>query len=194
MVILGITGGSGCGKTTVSEAFRRLGAEVVDADRTARQIVEPGRPALARIAAQFGEEYLRPDGTLDRRKLGNYVFSSPPALRLLNEITHRYIKEEIDKLIAKSNAAVFCIDAAALLDSSIPYDRLLVVLADRDIRARRICARDGISMTEALCRLDAQKPDSFYLEKADFVVYNNSGADKMDKEAEKIMNELRNWH
>ena len=194
MVILGITGGSGCGKTTVSQAFARLGAAMVDADQVARQIVLPGQPALEQIVRHFGPAFLCPDGTLNRRKLGNYVFTDPAALQALNRITHPYIQAEISRRIAQSKTDVFCIDAAALLEGGISYDRLLAVLADRDVRTRRICARDGISVDEALQRISAQQPDSFYLEKADFVVYNNGGADKMEQEAEKIMNELRNRH
>lgn len=194
MVILGITGGSGCGKTTVSAAFQRLGADAADCDIIARQIVEPGQPALARIAERFGTEFLWPDGTLNRRKLANHVFQDPAALAALNAITHRYINAALEQRIQSSRAPVFCIDAAALLESPITWHKLLAVLADRDVRAARICARDGISMEEALRRIDAQKPDQFYIEKADFVVYNNGSVDTMEKEAEKIMNELRNWH
>lgn len=191
MVILGITGGSGCGKTLISNVFRRLGAEVADGDKIAREIVEPGKPALAEIKARFGEEYLLPDGTLNRRKLGNYVFSNPAALQDLNRITHRYIQAEIDARMQESTASVFCIDAAALLDSDIRYDKLLVVLADHGVRARRICARDGISPEEAERRIAAQKPDEFYTARADFVVYNNGHADTMEEEAKKIMDKLR---
>lgn len=194
MVTLGITGGSGCGKTTVSQVFARLGAALVDADQVARQIVLPGCPALEQIVQHFGPEFLCTDGTLNRRKLGNYVFSDPAALQALNRITHPYIQAEISRRIVHGSADVFCIDAAALLESGIPYDKLLAVMADRDVRVRRICARDGITRDEALRRIGAQQPDSFYLEKADFVVYNNGEADKMEQEAEKIMNELRNRH
>lgn len=193
MIILGITGGSGCGKTTVSKILSNHGVDVIDCDTVAKKIVEPNTPALSEIIGYFGYDYLNPDGALNRRKLASLVFNSPEKLLKLNEITHKYIVQYIDLYIKNSRFDIIGIDAAALIESGIykKCDYVLCVLADYEKRAERIQIRDGISKKEAADRINAQKNDEFYIEKSDFIVYNNSNTKEIEDEILTILNKIR---
>ena len=183
-MILGVTGGSGCGKSSFSKLLAAKGAQVIDADETARQIVEPGMPALGEIAEAFGREYLCSDGTLDRKKLGKLVFSDAKKLHILNKITHKYIIAEIKRKLDELHAAVIVIDAALLFETPLAElcTRTVCVLAEERVRAERIMARDGLSEEQALDRIRSQQKDAFYISHADDVIYNN-GTEKELKEA-----------
>ena len=193
MIILGITGGSGCGKTTISEIFSRNGVDIIDCDKVARKIVEPDQPALAEIDAVFGNGYIKPDGTLDRKKMANLVFNSPENLLKLNEITHKYVAQYIDLYIKNSNSDIVAIDAAALIESGIykKCDYVLSVLAEKSVRLERIMNRDNLSLDEATSRINAQKSDNFYVEKSDYIIYNNDDLDKTNEQITKILNEIK---
>lgn len=193
MIILGITGGSGCGKTTVSKILSNHGVDVIDCDIVAKKIVEPNTPALSEITEYFGYDYINPDGTLNRRKLASLVFNSPEKLLKLNEITHKYVEEYIDLYIKNSSYDIVGIDAAALIESGIykKCDYMLCVLADRKKRIERIQIRDGISHKEAADRINAQKNDEFYIEKSDFIVYNNSNTKEIEDEILTVLNKIR---
>src|SRR5919201_6621650 len=100
MRVLGLTGGIGSGKSLVARIFQELGAEVIDADQLAREVVEPGEPALAEIVTDFGPDILLPDGRLDRTKLGSVIFADPAARRRLNAITHPRIRDRMRQAVA----------------------------------------------------------------------------------------------
>ena len=193
MIILGITGGSGCGKTTVSEILSKNGVDIIDCDKVARKIVEPNEPALFEIEAMFGSEYIKPDGTLDRKKMADLVFNSQESLLKLNEITHKYVAEYIDLYIKNSNFDIVAIDAAALIESGIykKCDYVLSVIANKSFRLERIMTRDNLSVDEATSRINAQKSDEFYVEKSDYVIYNNGDLEKINEQITKILNEIR---
>ena len=193
MIIIGITGGSGCGKTTVSNILSDNGVDIVDCDLVAKKIVEPNEPALNEIKEYFGLEYIKEDGTLNRKKLASLVFSDPEKLLKLNEITHKYVKEYIDLYIKNSKAEIVGLDAAALIESGIykNCDYLICVLADKNIRAERIMKRDRLSQEEATSRINAQKNDTFYIEKSDYVVYNNGNIDDVKNKVTEILDEIR---
>ncbi len=193
MIILGITGGSGCGKTTVSDYFRNNGIDVIDTDKVARLIVEPGQPALSEIKSIFGDEYISADGTLNRKKLGNYVFSHPDKISVLNKITHKYISRYVDSYINSYNGEIIGIDGAALIESGInsKCDFVLSVLSDIKIRTERIKKRDNLTDDEAKCRISAQKDDNFYIENSDFLVYNNNDIIYLHNQLDNILNKLR---
>ncbi len=190
--ILGVTGGSGCGKSAFCRELSRLGAYVIDADIVARQIVEKGMPALAEIKTEFGEEYLNSDGTLNRKKLGELVFSSPLKLEKLNKITHKYITEEINKKLKEKNGGLRIIDAALLFESGLDKicDRTVCVLASRDVRAERIMVRDAISQTAAYSRIEAQQNDEFYKKRADDVIENDGAEAELIAKAQKYWSKL----
>lgn len=193
MIILGITGGSGCGKTTVSKILSENGVDVVDCDLVTRKIVEPNEPALREIEDTFGNEYLNSDKTLNRKKLADLVFNSPENLLKLNKIMHKYVEEYINLYIQNSTCDIVGIDAAALIESGInkKCDYLLCVLANKDLRLQRIINRDNLSQDEALSRINAQKNDEFYIEKSDYIVYNNGNIDEINEQIIKILNEIR---
>lgn len=193
MIILGITGGSGTGKTTVSKIFTENGIDVIDTDKVARIIVEPKKPALLEIEQSFGKEYIAPDGTLIRKKLAGAVFSDEKKLELLNSITHKYITEYVNSYISNYTGEIIGIDGAALIESGIykQCDYLLSVLADKEIRIKRIVTRDSLSYDEAKTRIEAQKCDNFYIEKSDYIVYNNGKEESLRLEVKKIIDDLR---
>ncbi len=193
MIILGITGGSGSGKTTVSQMLSKNGVDMIDCDLVARKIVEPGEMALTEIKDFFGSEYIKPDGSLDRKKLAALVFSSSEKLEKLNEITHKYVEKYINLYIANSKSDIIGIDAAALIESGIykKCDFLLSVLADKNVRIERIMKRDSLFKADALMRINAQKCDEFYIEKSDYIVYNNGNIDEINNRILEILNEIR---
>ncbi|MBR5156394.1 MAG: dephospho-CoA kinase [Clostridia bacterium] len=193
-LILGVTGGSGCGKSNFCRVLAELGAYVIDADLVARDVVRQGKPALLEIKKEFGKEYILPNGELDRKKLGELVFSDSDKLNILNQITHKYIIKEIKKRIKESTCGLKVIDAAVLFESGLAdiCDRTVCVLADEEIRAKRISKRDGLTYDAAKTRINAQQRDDFYSGHSDDVILNNGTEKELDKEAEKYFEKLEN--
>lgn len=177
--IIGITGGSGCGKSYISKKLTERGFLVVDADASARVVMEKGHPCLAKTAAHFGEQILK-NGELDRKKLAQIVFADEASLKKLNEITHKYILADIYDKIEKGKGETVFVDGAVLIESGMKCDIMIGVLADREVRKSRIMNRDGLSEQEADRRIGAQQKDDFYIERCDFVIYNNTGEPDID--------------
>ncbi len=177
--VIGITGGSGCGKSYISKKLMERGFLVVDADVSARVVMEKGHPCLAETAAHFGEQILK-NGELDRKKLAEIVFSDEASLKKLNEITHKYILADIYDKIEKGKGETVFVDGAVLIESGIKCDMMIGVLADKEVRKNRIVSRDGLSETEADRRIGAQQEDSFYIDRCDFVFYNNGSEPDID--------------
>ena len=186
--LFGITGGSGCGKTTVSDIFRNLGYEVIDCDKISREISAKNSPCLSELKNVFGEKILLPDGSLDRKALGNIVFSSQASLKTLNDITHKYILEEIYKRADISKSRIIGIDGAVLIESGVSKKcrRMIAVLADRKIRAKRIIKRDNLTPEEAENRINSQKVDNFYIESCDYILYNNSDRATLENQVREV--------
>lgn len=193
LIVLGITGGSGTGKTAASEMFGVLGVKIIDADKVARKVVEKGKPALREIVDFFGKEILQSDGTLDRKKLGGIVFSCEEKLSKLNSITHKYISEYVYNEIATSEGGIIGIDGAVLIESEIAKqcDYICSVLADKKIRINRIMERDNLSYDETEKRMNSQKCDEFYIKNSDFVIYNNTTIINLQKQVEEIAQKLK---
>lgn len=191
MVVIGLTGGSGSGKSTVASLMQQRGIHVIDADKIGRFVVEKGRPALDEIVAEFGEEILFENGDLDRKKLGSIVFTNKEALLKLNAITHKYITEIVKEELAANKGIICAIDAAVLKESGIidMCDHVIAVIADKDVRIKRIMARDGLSEQSAKDRINSQDPDAKYVQYADFVI-NNSGDEALEVLLEDILNEI----
>lgn len=190
-VIIGITGGSGAGKTTVSDILRRNGVAVIDADIVAREVVERGKPALSEIAAEF-DGVILPSGELDRKKLGSIVFSDRKKLEKLNKITHKYITARIYKLIDECEGKCCAVDGAALFESGIDSecDYMCAVTADREVRIRRITARDGLSDEQAKKRIDSQMSDEEYAQKCDFIIRNNGSLSDTENDVMCCLNKI----
>lgn len=181
--IFGITGPTGAGKTTVSKVFENLGVYVIDADKVARIVMEPGHKCLDEVRAAFGTEVIRNDGTLDRKRLGDIVFSDAAKLKKLNSISHKHISREISHMIFIAKADMIAIDGAVLIGSGIDKQcRCIVsVIASPETRMSRICARDGISTEDAKKRINSQKNNKFYIENSDYIIYNDKNSSLSDR-------------
>ncbi len=177
LTILGITGGTGCGKTTALRTLEELGALIIDCDAVYHGLLMENRELLAEIDSAFPG--VVSGGVLDRKALGAVVFSEAEALARLNGITHKYVGLEIDRLLenwAMSGGRLAAIDAIELFGGNLAgrCKATFAVLADRDKRIERIMARDSITREYAALRVDAQKPDSYFEEKCDYILKNNS--------------------
>ena len=178
-LLVGLTGGIATGKSTVSEIFRRLGCEIIDADVLAREVVEPGEPALAAIVAEFGPGILDPAGRLDRKKLGAIVFADPDKRRRLEAITHPQIRvrlaERLQELIARGFEGLVIFDAPVMIESgtSRHVDRLVVVVTDAATQRARAVGRDG-DRADVERRIASQMPLADKARLADYVI-DNSG-------------------
>jgi dephospho-CoA kinase len=176
--VLGLTGGIGSGKSTVASMFAQLGADVIDADQLARQVVEPGQPALEEIATAFGRDVLLPDGRLDRGKLARIIFADPVARGKLNAITHPRIRERMAAEIAArgSRPGVLVVDIPLLYenDRAGTVEAVIVVWVDPKTQLRRLIERNGLSDEEARQRIAAQMSLDEKRARAD-VVIDNSG-------------------
>ncbi len=180
--IWGLTGGSGSGKTTAANILRDLGATVIDADVLAREVVKPGEKAYNEIVGYFGREYLLENGDINRKKLGETVFSDPERLKILNKITHPAITERVMEIIAKNKDSRIIIDAAALIDCERLKDlcgKIIVVCADKELRITRIMNRDGLTREEAARRIAAQTPQELLIKSADIVIENSGSAEDL---------------
>ncbi len=194
-MIFGITGQTGSGKSTVSEQFRALGVDVLDADFAARVVCEPGTPCLAEIIESFGRDMLLPNGELNRRRLGAVVFSDPEKLERLSKITHYYIREWVLQKIRQSKSMLCAIDGAVLIGSNMESlcRAMVAVVAEPDIRKKRIMARDGLSEEEAVKRIAAQEDEDFYRKHADFIIENNSGIQALEQQTKQIYDQIKQW-
>ena len=185
MLVIGLTGPSGAGKGEVSRLLQAQGAAIIDADEVYHALLVPPSPCLDALSEAFGAEILTPDGTLDRKRLAAIVFGEPDAeirkeqIKRLNGITHGYVLARADEILADMEARgvrAAILDAPALYESGGDKrcDLNVTVLSDRETRKRRIVLRDGLTEEEAEARINAQHPDSFYTERADTVLLNDT--------------------
>ncbi len=182
MKLIGLGGGIGAGKSTVSAALAQRGAVIVDADLIARQIVEPGTPALGELARRFGPDVLRPDGTLDRRMLATRAFATPEGLAALNAITHPAIAAEIDRQIRvhAGTSRIVVLDAALLFDREREgLVGTVVVDVDPEVAIGRLVALRGFEESDARKRVAAQMARSERVAKADRVIDNTGTVDEL---------------
>jgi len=176
MVVVGLTGGLGAGKTTIAGLFQDCGAKVIDADKLARDVVKPGKPAWKEIEKQFGNGVYHSDKTLNRQALAQVVFHKPSKLKILQNIIHpRVAREQArrTKVIGKAfPQTVIIYDAALLIEAGAHrrMDHVIVVKADRSKQIARVCHRDGLTKTEALRRIRQQMPLRQKLQYADTVL------------------------
>lgn len=177
---VGLTGGVASGKSLVSSQFRALGVPVLDADQVARDVVEPGQPALSEIAAAFGPASLLADGRLDRRRLRAIVFADPQARRRLEHITHPRIRERIRAWMDAQSAPYCMLENAILFESGMDalVDRVLVVDAPESLQRERLAARDGVDPALVEQMLAAQSPRELRLERADDVILNTGSPEQ----------------
>ena len=191
-MLIGLTGGIASVKSLVAEELKRLGAHLIDADEIAREVVKRGLPAYNEIVKEFGEKILNPDKTINRKVLGNIVFSNTELRRRLERITHPKIRKKIDKYIkeikGRNPDAIIVVDAALLIEAGLykKMEKVIVVYADEKTQIERLMERDGFTMDEAKNRLSAQIPLTEKRRYADFVIENVEGKNK-----EKIKDEVK---
>ena len=185
---IGLTGGIGSGKTAASERFRQLGAAVIDTDQIARQLVEPGQPALQDIVQAFGEAVLDADGRLDRAALRRIVFADAGKRRRLERILHPRIRARTTELAAAADAPYCVLVIPLLLETASPYDldRVLVVDAPEELQIERVMARNGLDRREVEAIMASQVNRQRRLEAADDVVVNDGDLDKLYGQVEAL--------
>jgi dephospho-CoA kinase len=193
--VFGLTGGVASGKSTVAQRFRERGLEVIDADRIARDVVEPGTDGLAEVVAAFGGDVLRSDGTLDRPKLGALVFADPEARRRLNAILHPRIGAETRRRIAELDArgvALAVYEAALLVENGLAdaFRPLVVVAVEPGEQRRRLVARDGLDAAEADRRIGAQLPLADKIAVADHVIRNDGTLEDLRRRADEVLDAI----
>ena len=196
MITLGITGRSGCGKSTVTAVFSAKGVPLADADQISREILLPGSPLLPRLAQRFGSDILRPDGTLDRRLLADRAFATPEGKLALDQLTHPEIVARIQAAKQAAQAAgapLFVVDGAVIVGTAAQAecDRLCVVTAPFEVSVARIVARDGISPEMAARRLQAQTPEAVLTAQADYVLCNDADLAALQAAAANLCRDLQ---
>ncbi|HOV42752.1 MAG TPA: dephospho-CoA kinase [Syntrophothermus lipocalidus] len=180
MRVIGLTGGIASGKSTVSYILKSLGAVIIDADKVARKVVEPGQPAWQDIVKEFGQQVLNEDMTINREVLGKLVFSDQSLLAKLNRITHprviEYFREELARMARENPEAVVVLDVPLLFESGMYRlaDEIWVVWANEKVQLERLMEREGFTPEEAWQRIRAQMPLEEKARRADRVI-NNSG-------------------
>ncbi len=194
MLIIGLTGPSGAGKGFVAACFSRYGIPSIDTDAVYHELLKPPSVCLDELTARFGQGILAPGGTLDRAALAALVFAPDceTALNDLNRITHRHVLAEVRRTCATLSATgtpAVLVDAPQLFESGFDAecDRVLAVLAPRDLRLARIMARDGLDRDRAEARLHAQHADDFFRARADAVILNDGDAAAVDSEVRQLL-------
>ena len=199
MKIIGLTGQSGAGKGTVAALFAEHGIPSVDADAVYHELLLPPSPCLDELVNEFTDAILYEDGTLNRPALATLVFEQSPKgkarHRRLNEITHRYVIERTVALLAeyeRQGCKAAIIDAPLLIEAGLhkKCDRVIAVLADRDIRIQRLMQRDGLNREQVCQRLDAQPDISFYIEHADILIYNEGTEQELRSDLPSLLEEV----
>jgi len=196
MLKVGLTGSIAVGKSYVLGIFRELGCFVLDADRTSREVVEPGTRGLAEIVEHFGSDILSSDGTLNRGKLASIVFDSDSKRALLNSIVHPRVFEAQNTWLAevekKNPNGIAIVDAALMIESGgyKRFDKLIVIWCQPDVQLSRLLSRGGLSEDEARKRITAQMPQDEKKKYADFLIDTSKGYEDTRRQTAEVFHEL----
>ena len=194
-LLVGLTGQTGAGKTTVSGYLSRLSYRVIDADVVARNVVAGGGECIAELAKTFGEEILLPDKTLDRRKMGDIIFADKEKRILMGKIIFPYIQREIlseVKRMRADGAPIIFLDAPTLFESGLytQCDKIVSVIAPENTRLARIIARDKLTKDRALARIHAQHKDEFYIDRSDYVISNHGELGELREQLDVVIDKI----
>ena len=193
MKLIGLTGGIGAGKSTVSDYLKQKGYPVLDADLVAREIVEPGTETLSELSRTFGEEILNPDGSLDRGALAKIAFSDPENKKILDQIMHgKVIEILLSRAKAMTEEPVVFIDVPLLFETGMDryMDQVWLVDADEDVRIQRVMERDGSSMEDVQKRIRYQSGRDEKIKRSDVVLNNCCDRDILYKQIDERLSEL----
>ncbi|MCC6328750.1 MAG: dephospho-CoA kinase [Acidobacteria bacterium] len=197
MLKVGLTGSIAVGKTFVCDIFRELGCHVLDADHVARDVVGPGMPGLEQVVAEFGSEFLRPDGTLDRPKMAAEVFANEASRLKLNSIVHPLVFEAQNAWLAKIEAddpdGIAIIDAALMIESGgfKRFEQLIVVWCEPDIQLKRLIDRNRLPEAEARKRIAAQMPQDEKKRYADHLINTSNGFEDTRRQVREVYEKLK---
>ena len=188
-IVIGLTGPTGSGKSSASRIAEDFGFQVIDCDKTAREATQKGTEGLKALVSVFGEEILLSDGNLNRKALAALAFKDKLSTDLLNKTILPYIADLVIKQASGRNTLL---DAPTLFESGINKicNKTVAVLADKDIRLKRIIARDNLTLKEAEIRINAGKDEEFFKENADYVLYNNDDENAFLKRFSDILKEI----
>lgn len=193
MKVIGLTGGTGSGKSVVSRGLMEAGAVIVDADRISHEIILKGKPAYEEIVAYYGTEILDEEGNIVRKKLGEIVFHDKEKLAFLNACTHKYItaeaKRQIEEAKAEGTAKAVVVDAPLLLEAGWESfcDLVWVVYADAEVRAKRVMERDGVTYELAKARIANQKSWEEYKACASTVIDNSKDLEHLQSQLSALL-------
>ena len=196
MIKVGLTGGIGCGKSTVSLLFEKWGAYILDADSVAKNILNHNETAQSEIIAEFGTDVLGRSGNIDKLKLARIAFQDENHQLRLNTIVHPYVFDEIDSnfnlILSTKKHEIFVVDAALIYESGADthMDYVIVVTSHLKLRTQRVMERGGLTREEFLKRLELQWPDEDKVHMADFVIHNNSTEEELSVEAKNVFDRL----
>lgn len=189
-VLIGLTGGIGCGKTEVAKIFQQLGAKIIDADAIGKAVVETKPAVLQEIVETFGKRFVNTDGTLKRKELGNFVFTNEEKKKQLNQIVHPHLLKSVKHEIeAARNAGhkIIIVDAALIYETGLEkiFDKVIVVNSDMELRMERIRRRDHLTDAEILHRIQSQMPLEEKVSRADIVITNDGSLHSLHDMAKK---------
>ncbi|HPI23901.1 MAG TPA: dephospho-CoA kinase [Spirochaetota bacterium] len=193
---IGLTGGIGSGKSTAARRFAALGARVYHADEVSRRALDPGAACYDRVVSAFGPEILRADGSIDRRRLAEIVFSSEERRQTLNAIVHPHVigalLSQAERDFADGSGGIAVFEVPLLFESGMDrsMDHTIVVSCDEETRIRRVAERDGLTREDALSRMRAQMPEEEKLLHADFVLENNGTEEALLRQVDALYEAL----
>lgn len=197
MHLVGLTGGIASGKSLVTRVLRDRGAHIIDADRIVHDLLSNGQDVHRHVAEHFGGDILAPDGTVDRRKLGEIVFSDPAQRAWLNQCIHPRVfeayQQQVRHLADRDPAGIVVLDAALLIETGYHrrMDSIIVVYATEQDQLRRLMARDGFTEEQALARIRSQMPLEEKKKLADFVINNTGTREDSERQARVIFEKLQ---
>ena len=197
--VIGLTGPTGAGKSTVSEVFSNEGFFVINCDEVSHEVTDSSAECLAELVHEFSASVLNDDGTLNRRRLADIVFADKSKKACLEGVIYPYITEKILKILksaAENGIKYVLLDAPTLFESNADdfCDMVVCVTASEEMRFQNITRRDGITPKQARARIEAQPPEEFYIKRSDFTIYNKSCIDTLRKMAKEIAVRIKEYY
>ena len=191
-MIIGLTGGTGTGKTTISRFFAEAGFEIIDYDKVTCEVYTKGSACLNEITDTFGTDILDSCGNLNRRALGEIVFADKTLLDTLNKIVYKYILDYTKDTIANSKDGRLLLDAPTLFESGLntECDLIIGVVAKNDLKVERVTQRDHLEAARVKDRINSQKPDEFFAENCDYMIVNNGSLSDLEAQVKEVIKKL----